>query len=467
MSNIRIVPWTNQAEFECIYRWLFSDRKKETKTVQLALDRIQTWSNRGQLPSSIEITGLLIESIIRDEQHGHTMSHKELRLLYSMGIIRFVNGLVDQEQNKKHAQTVLTIAKSINLPSWYVDLRHESTHERLPSLSVLRSAATQAVAWLHDHYWVQNINIQANSNKEDLAQSIKAHMNAYKESRKNYLKNIERDPTVYVDCIEALIMAINNKTIKEEVIPLLLGVGGLVPSSKKKRATLEKMKISNDLVQTWTPLLEGLSGVYSSFVPELISSMIQKLCSIDEYVLDERITNPFAPLIIKEEDPTQNVTYMLTLTCWMQFFVSELSEPASERTLANLYVDDILEKCLKNPNFYTQSILKTICRIDSEIAESIKPFMQYIEKLLKKTDLNKREGASLEATSDEAMEDELKKMQAQFQQIETVQRDTKRQKRYTPNKKGWKLYESWKPCPIGMLPNGVLPSLDMREYMQK
>src|SRR6478735_1844677 len=101
---------------------------------------------------------MLIESILRDERFGETMSHKELRLLYSMALVRFVNGLVDQEQKGKYAKTVLTIAKSIGLPPWYVDLRHESTHERLPSLIVLREAAVQAVAWLHDHYWIHNLN---------------------------------------------------------------------------------------------------------------------------------------------------------------------------------------------------------------------------------------------------------------------------------------------------------------------
>ncbi|KAG1436681.1 hypothetical protein G6F56_013456 [Rhizopus delemar] len=161
------------------------------------------------------------------------MSHKQLRLTYSMAIIRFVNALVDQEQNKKHAQTVLSIAQSINMPSWFVDLRHEGTHERLPSLSVLRRAAIQAVAWLHDRYWIQNTNRTAKINNEKIIQKIKTHMNSYKECRKAYLKGVKEDPTVYVDCIEELILAVNNTLITEEVIPLLLGTGGLVPSSKK------------------------------------------------------------------------------------------------------------------------------------------------------------------------------------------------------------------------------------------
>ncbi len=42
---------------------------------------------------------------------------------------------------------------------WYakrrllVDLRHEATHNELPSLACLRLAAAHALTWLAGHYW--------------------------------------------------------------------------------------------------------------------------------------------------------------------------------------------------------------------------------------------------------------------------------------------------------------------------
>ena len=103
------------------------------------------------------MTAAFIEIIIRDEQLGQHMSHKELRLMYAMGIIRFVNGLVDREQKGKFAKSINSLARMMGLPSWFVDLRHASTHERLPSLTVLRDGALQAVGWLHDNYCIHNI----------------------------------------------------------------------------------------------------------------------------------------------------------------------------------------------------------------------------------------------------------------------------------------------------------------------
>ena len=34
-----------------------------------------------------------------------------------------------------------------------VDIRHEATHNELPSLALLRLAAERALEWLHTNYW--------------------------------------------------------------------------------------------------------------------------------------------------------------------------------------------------------------------------------------------------------------------------------------------------------------------------
>jgi ribosomal biogenesis protein LAS1 len=46
-----------------------------------------------------------------------------------------------------------SIAKSIGLPATYVELRHQATHEELPSLPKLRTATQKALRWIWDYYW--------------------------------------------------------------------------------------------------------------------------------------------------------------------------------------------------------------------------------------------------------------------------------------------------------------------------
>lgn len=70
-------------------------------------------------------------------------------------LVRFVTGLVDGHQEKQRKQSMYTIAKTIGLPATFVELRHQSTHEQLPSLAKLRTAARKALLWIWDYYWKQ------------------------------------------------------------------------------------------------------------------------------------------------------------------------------------------------------------------------------------------------------------------------------------------------------------------------
>lgn len=68
---------------------------------------------------------------------------------------RFVTGLLDGHQDKLRKQSMYSIAKVIGLPATFVELRHQATHEQLPSLAKLRPAAHRALDWIWDYYWKQ------------------------------------------------------------------------------------------------------------------------------------------------------------------------------------------------------------------------------------------------------------------------------------------------------------------------
>lgn len=80
-------------------------------------------------------------------------SETEMRLSYSIIIVRAVNGLVDPSQQGYFADSVASLAQRIGLPAWFVELRHDATHQHLPSLIMLRTAARHLVSWYWDNYW--------------------------------------------------------------------------------------------------------------------------------------------------------------------------------------------------------------------------------------------------------------------------------------------------------------------------
>jgi len=46
-----------------------------------------------------------------------------------------------------------SVAKTIGLPATFVELRHQATHEELPSLLKLRIATDKALQWIWEYYW--------------------------------------------------------------------------------------------------------------------------------------------------------------------------------------------------------------------------------------------------------------------------------------------------------------------------
>ncbi|KAI8351214.1 Las1-like-domain-containing protein [Choanephora cucurbitarum] len=352
MYQTRIVPWVNYQEFETVYHWLFADRKTQVDQVRRGIDRVQTWTNRGEIPSSVETTAALIEIIIHDEQSSH-LSHKELRLTYAMALVRFVNGLVDREQKGKFAKSIQVLARSIGLPSWFVDLRHASTHEHLPSLMVLRDGAMQAVAWLHDNYWVRNLKKADQQNHDE----IKSKLNQYKECRKSFMKEKysanSSDPDAYVACIQQLIEVIGyqEEQLQQDVIPLLLNVGGLVPTGKKKRASPEEMQISKGLIELWTPLIQGLDVGFPDFGRQLVKAIIKRLNINEEFKVNETLLNPYAAFATKEkaDDPTQTPSYLLTLSSLLAKAFCARIQSTSKAAYINSFDYGRHFRCISSP----------------------------------------------------------------------------------------------------------------------
>jgi hypothetical protein len=82
---------------------------------------------------------------------------------------------------------VSSIANDLGIPSWFVDLRHQGTHDQLPSLPLLRVGAKQALDWLYTNYW-----LVPKQETETLA-LILVRLDSYKNDMKAELKQQEQD----------------------------------------------------------------------------------------------------------------------------------------------------------------------------------------------------------------------------------------------------------------------------------
>lgn len=116
---------------------------------------VELYRIRTKLNVAVDSTAALALASVRDRSSSYdrtTLAH-----CYSMALIRMVNGLTDREQTGYCATPIGILARTIGLPMSLVTIRHDATHQTIPGIIALRSAAQQALEWLRVNYWLKVI----------------------------------------------------------------------------------------------------------------------------------------------------------------------------------------------------------------------------------------------------------------------------------------------------------------------
>lgn len=192
MVQYIFTPWRDQTELLTVRRQLYpnqpsqqpstkpTDPVKQTASTQEAIARVSMWMQRGNCPHLVESTALLQAAIQSDlaasRRSGLAASSASyaVRAAYSAAFSRFVTGLLDSHQDKQRKMSMYAVAKSVGLPATFVELRHQATHEQLPSLTRLRAAAEKALDWIWGYYWVHLVDVNpAGSRAEGLGEGVR------------------------------------------------------------------------------------------------------------------------------------------------------------------------------------------------------------------------------------------------------------------------------------------------------
>jgi len=127
---------------------LFSD---DPEMVKEGLNTVEMWRLRGSTPIAVEATADLLRAKLEHTVPGD--DEIKTRLYLAMVLVRLVNGVTDPAQRGEYAKSVSMLANRLGLSRIIVDIRHDATHKRLPSLSLLKIAADEALMFLYNKYW--------------------------------------------------------------------------------------------------------------------------------------------------------------------------------------------------------------------------------------------------------------------------------------------------------------------------
>ena len=147
------LPWASWAEWCKVMDGLWNGR---VGNLQWAMSKLREWQSRHRVPVCVAATTALMQHAIDDRPSSTTHGPQQeemLRMTGSMAVVRLVNGLVDVSAGRSAFRSVAVVAERLGLPRSAVDLRHESTHQVLPTLPAIRVVRDDLLVWLQHRYW--------------------------------------------------------------------------------------------------------------------------------------------------------------------------------------------------------------------------------------------------------------------------------------------------------------------------
>lgn len=148
-----VVAWVNKAEWDQVLEYLYS---RDSGLQRYALQRISAWKGRyaSSTPVAVDCTADLVRCQVLDR--SGELAGADLVLLYGMALVRFVN-LITERQQGRIARPLRRLAGNLNIPEWVVDLRHDFTHRKLPTLKWCRKGCKVVLEWLQQEYWSRQL----------------------------------------------------------------------------------------------------------------------------------------------------------------------------------------------------------------------------------------------------------------------------------------------------------------------
>eukprot|EP01134_Creolimax_fragrantissima_P004606 CFRG4606T1 len=451
----RCVAWTGTAEWLQVFEWLYSDSELDRHK---GVNRVCAWQARQKLPMAVEATSALVDVFLKDNlltamstqeqmrntsllknsvpsptsiptpntsecvregscertnedrNRGEIVSDIEdvdadeditvgstsytLRLMHSMAVVRFVNGMVDSVQRGTHARSVSALAAELGLPEWVVDFRHDATHTALPSLESCRMTSKYVLDWLKVKYWVHQARYET-----ELKTLLKASLKAYVSAQEQLLALAQLDqqtsstqtPTESTDgkgnskgkkgkktvgsttksvlayneersmALDEVVRLCGSRGVACEIlIPMLLKTGMMVPVEKKFRpSSLVSLRIDGNCEpknkRLWETATSHFERVWPGFIANLLAAMLSMLTEVSQpHANDDADTNGV-------DTKTQHSPSRLrSIASWIVCVLNE--HHVEPRVSIEESMDSLLSVCIEWTNEYTHTILPHLLR---------------------------------------------------------------------------------------------------------
>ncbi len=158
-----------------------------------------------------------------------------------------------------------------------MELRHDATHDELPSYDLLRNVGHLAVQWLYENYWQKQ-----RETVDEWKILILEQLICYRNEAKGFDDPKDQPPvTLQLKKLTSFLQQKENVSLQhspslfvEVLLDGNLFIGNPIASASKQK---EKKKLPKKLKLHWIPVLQVLSTHWEDFLNVLIMSILHQL----------------------------------------------------------------------------------------------------------------------------------------------------------------------------------------------
>lgn len=340
--HISLVQWQNWDEWRFVKDLLFSEDKSQKF---LGVQYVHTWRARGAIPHYIDITAQLIQFyekyLFLDKNYiERAKSEEEMKHEGASIIIRFVNGIVDANQKGSVADSVTFIANKVGLHRMFVDIRHDGTHNDLPSWEILGLAVSNALDYLLETYWKDQLEklekIKIRTNEFKLKETLEPFKNLFISNENSNKQSKKRNYNTILDEIFKPILntthSLRIQYINIQIVNPLINI-----INELEFNTKEQYEIYYETIFLF------FQNLFEVFYYDMLKAIVKFYISKSNNnfpKLDVVISHILSPSFINKINPSPNIPINQLITLLLQNYHKHIIIPV----ILNKVVDNWISK---------------------------------------------------------------------------------------------------------------------------
>ncbi|WVW82225.1 hypothetical protein I302_104231 [Kwoniella bestiolae CBS 10118] len=482
MKAPKRTPWSSRSELEELYEMLFAPNADEHSR-RRGLARMSVYISSPSCPTFIHLLHSLVSVELLPYPPKGVEENQRSRMMIGMAIVRFINGLVDPLQNGPYARPISHLAASLSIPPSLISLRHRATHEDLPPLALLHQSLLSCISYLHYYSFLPLLSSSSSNHlPPGVLEQMKADEKRVEGLIKKWKKVIKfrlREKEVREQDQSALELNKIKGSLQGSQLGLIIGVlvgdGGLVPSSVQKRTLLTSHSPTTPSLKIWLPLLLHLQSTSHADLTSQLSSKILDILLNPNWLNEASSGLNVTVNGDTKEREKDGQSFRWNLAVWLIHFWSN-SETEQEGSLRLMEdeKDELLKRILAAMlELHDDVVVRRLFKILSGSAshsrisdlDDLLPDVAMEEEAegLKGLEIQMDIDPSADQGDLDKMEERLKKFEnvlekqrstfsrPKSQQPQSYMTDNCATSTGEPTAKGWRRlsYQEWTPCPIG------------------